>query len=110
MEKIVLQLGNFTVEFPNGFSFSVPTFEVVKAGWVVPIPNLQNLKGFDGLREAIVVGLETSRNIMGWMENNETYWEVVMVFPTEDIAMFAAKKAKQQMIYQIETGKVKWLF
>lgn len=110
MEKIVLKVDDLTIKFPNGFSVTFPDFQVVKSGWVVALSSAQNLKGVEGMRDAIVAALETSRCLMGWVDGEDVYWEVVMLLPTEDLATFTAKKAKQKMIYQIETGLVKWLF
>jgi len=102
-------MGELLAEFPDGYTLALSSFELVKKGWVVPLKDAQNFTGETGLPEALVVASRTTRTISGWKEGDLLFWDVVMVFDDEEVATFAARKTGTMMIYQIETGRVKWL-
>jgi|GEM_PF-3036284 len=109
MDKIFLQLRKLEFEFPDGFIVSLGQLEPIDEGWVVSMKGAQNFTGESGMLEAIKVAERTTMIIGGWRDADETFWDVVFVFSDEDEATRAGKENDQFFIYQIETGRIKWL-
>ncbi len=109
MERLFIKLGELEAKFPDGFTIELASFQIVKRGWAVGLKGLQNFTGEFGLVQALEGAINTSKTISGWRHDGMTFWDVVMVFEDEDTATFAGRKMEQMAIYQIETGKIKWL-
>jgi hypothetical protein len=109
MERIFIRLGEISASFPDGFTIELSSFEIVKKGWAVGLKGLQNFSGEFGMVKALEAAFNTSKTISGWRHEEMTFWDVVMIFKDEETATFAGKKMEQMAIYQIETGKIKWL-
>jgi hypothetical protein len=108
MEKIFLKIREMRLEFP-GLTIGLVKLQPVFSGWVVKVKEGQNLEGEDGMEEAVKIALETTRTISGWKDEETELWDVVEIFETEEEATEAGKQNGQMSIYQIETGKLKWL-
>lgn len=110
MEKIFIRLAELSIEFPDGFILKHPVFEIVREGWVVKLKGFESLHGESGMQKAVEVAIKTSREIGGWRDGDLIFWDVVMIFEDEDVATEAGMDQDQMFIYQIETGRFKWLY
>lgn len=108
-DRVVVRLGQLVVEFPNGSMLGLSNFEIVKRGWIVPLPGATNFTGEDGLPQALALASRTSKVVCGWESEDQIFWDVVEVFEDEEIATFAGRKFGALFIYQIETGRIKWM-
>lgn len=109
MEKVFLQIREIRMEFPDGTILKVGRLEIVKAGWVVKRKEGQNLEGEEGMIKALDLASNTTMTVAGYKDGNTELWDVVEIFEDEDEATTAGKENGQMTIYQIETGKLKWL-
>jgi hypothetical protein len=109
MEKVFLRLREIVIEFPDGSIFGIGDLQVVKSGWVVRMKDAGNFEGKDGLMTAIRIASNTTMEIAGAKDEEVELWDVVEIFESEDEATEAGIANEQMSIYQIETGKLKWL-
>lgn len=92
-----------------GRIIKVGTAEPVKKGWVVKMGFGQNLEGEDGMAVAFTIASETTHYVSGYKDGETELWDVVMILESEAEATELGKSQGQMTIYQIETGKLKWL-
>lgn len=109
MDRIFLALRDMSLEFPNGYTITFGAFEPIHEGWVVKMKGFENLYGQAGMETAMEVALKTSKTIGGWRDGELDFWDVVIIFDDEEEATKAGIKNGQMAIYQIETGRLKWL-
>lgn len=107
--KVFLKLRELAFEFPDGTILGIGRLEPVKAGWVVRMKDAVDFEGEDGMIEALRIAAQTTKTVAGSKDGDVELWDVVAVFDTEAEATKAGKLNGQMAIYQIETGKMKWL-
>ena len=108
MQTAFLRIRQIEIDFPD-VTIGITDFEFVRSGWVVKIKGQQNFEGRDGMVKAILIAKETTGTVSGWKSGRAELWDVVAIFDNEDEATKAGKVNEQMTIYQIETGKLKWL-
>lgn len=108
MQKAFLRIHEITLDLPD-VTIGVVDFEIVKKGWVVKIKGQQNFEGKEGMHKAFILARKTTRTISGWKSGKAELWDVVEIFDNEDEATEAGKQNEQMAIYQIETGRLKWI-
>lgn len=108
-DKIFVRLVEVSTEFPNGFTIKIPGIEYITKGWVVKQKGFESLYGRDGMEKAFKQALETTCEIEGWKDEDDMFFDVVEIFENEEDATKAGKENGQMTIYQIETGRLKWL-
>lgn len=108
MQKVFLQVRDITLEMP-GRIIKIGTTQPVKKGWVVKMGFGQNLEGEEGAVIALTIASETTQFVSGYKDGETELWDVVMILDNEAEATELAKSQGQMTIYQIETGKLKWL-
>ena len=101
MKHIKIELANITL--------MVGKLEPIKSGWVVKVKGLSDFEGEDGMDEAMSYAARTSQKISGFKDGETELWDVVEVFDNEAEATEFGKSQEQMTIYQIETGKLKWI-
>ncbi len=109
MERAFLKLRELRLEFPDGTIFSVGRIEHIREGWVVKATVGQNLQGEEGMIKAFAIASETTSTISAWKDGDTEFFDVVEIYDDEDEATEAGKVNGQMTIYQIETGKLKWI-
>jgi hypothetical protein len=109
MEKAFLQLREFAIEFPNGSIVGFGHLQPIKKGWVVRVKDQTDFEGEAGMLTAIKIASQTTGKIAGSFDEEIELWDVVEVFENEDEATEAGKLNEQMAIFQIETGRLKWL-
>jgi len=109
MEKVFLKLREMIIEFPDGSVFGIGRLEHIKEGWVVRVKDAVNFEGAEGMLEAIKIASQTTMTVAGSKDGDVELWDVVEVFENEDDATEAGIQNEQMAIYQIETGRLKWL-
>ena len=107
--KLFLQLREFAIEFPDGVIMGFGHLQPIKKGWVVKVKDQTDFEGETGLLTAIKIASSTTRTIAGWQDEDVELWDVVMIFDTEEEATKAGMENEQMAIYQIQTGRLKWL-
>lgn len=108
MERKFLRVAGAVVELPDA-QIGFVEMEPVTSGWVVRINGATDFEGEIGFIEAIKIALRTSHTIAGYLDGEVELWDVIAVFKDEDTATFAAKGQGQMAVYQIETGRLKWI-
>lgn len=109
MQKAFFKIEQLTIDFPHGLSIGLARVEPVKSGWVVKIKGLSNFDGEDGHKECFFAAIDTTMMMSVWKDGETELWDVIEVFDNEDEATLAGKENEQMSIYQIETGKLKWI-
>lgn len=109
MEKVFLRLREFAIEFPDGTVFGIGRLEPVTEGWVVRVNGATDFEGHEGMIKAITIAGRTTETVAGSKDGDVELWDVVEIFEDEDDATEAGERNGQMAIYQIETGKLKWL-
>lgn len=109
MQKAFLRIREFRIEFPDGAVFAMGKFETVDEGWVVKIKGQQNFEGVKGMHKAFEIAIETTGEVAAWKDGETELWDVVEIFDNEAEATAAGLVNEQMSIYQIETGRLKWL-
>ena len=109
MEKVFFRLREIAIEFPDGVVMGFGHLQPIKKGWVVKVKDQSDFEGETGMLTAIKIASQTTRTIAGWTDGEVELWDVVEVFGNEDEATKAGKENGQMAIYQIETGRLKWL-
>jgi hypothetical protein len=107
--KHILKIRGIVIEYPDGSTFGVGDLEPITAGWVVPIEGWQNLEGEFGMAQALSEAVKTTKHVSVFKDGDLELWDVVAVFNDEGQATKAGKENGQMAIYQIETGRLKWL-
>lgn len=108
-DKVFLKLKVLSFEFPDGTVVGIGTMEPVREGWVVRMRNAGDFEGEDGMKKAISIAEETTKTVAGSKDGDLELWDVVAIFNDEKTATIAGKLNGQMSIYQIETGRLKWL-
>jgi len=108
MESAFLRIHEISIEFPDA-TIGIVDFEIVKKGWVVKIKGQQHFEGRDGMHKAFFLAKNTTKTISGWKAGKAELWDVCEIFTNEDEATKAGIKNEQMAIYQIETGRLKWI-
>ncbi len=103
------RLKQIAADNPNGFTVWTTDLTPVKKGWVVAMKETQNCFGDAGLQKALEVAEQTSKVIGGWKNEDEFYWDAVLLFATETDATMAGKENEQIAIYNIETNYLKFI-
>lgn len=109
MDKVFIKLNEHKTDVFEDYSLTTHTFEIVKKGWAVTLKGAQNLEGQFGFIAAFELADRTSGTMCCWRSDNRILWDVVKVCETESEAEYWAKRMEQMFIYQIETGRLKWL-
>jgi hypothetical protein len=109
MEKIVLRLREIAIEFPDGSVFGIARLEYITSGWVVRMIDAGDFEGENGMYEAMTIASRTTGKISRSKDGDLELWDVVEVFEDEFEATEAGYDNEQMTIYQIETGRLKWL-
>lgn len=108
MQQAFLRIREISIDLPD-VTIGIMDFEVVKKGWVVKIKGQQHFEGKDGMITAIDLARETTKTVSGWKSGKAELWDVCKIFTNEDEATKAGIENEQMAIYQIETGRLKWL-
>ncbi len=109
MEKEFLRLRKISFEIQEGLIFGIGQLLPIKSGWVVGLKGAQNFEGEEGFYKAIAIAEQTSQTISRVFDDEIELWDVVMIFEDEEKATEAGHHNDQLSIYQIETGRLKWL-
>ena len=109
MDKLFIRLGELNIEFPDGFVVGLTSFEFVTKGWAVNMRGMQNYIGREGMEEAIAIASQSTKTVCCWKVDDVIFWDVVLILEHEENAVIMGRKMEQMFIYQIDTGKVKWL-
>lgn len=109
MDKIFFQLRQFSVEFPEGFTLHFGELAPVNSGWVVGMKDGTQFQGDNGLRQAIEIAEMTTQFIAGFKYDEIEVWDVVFITPDEADATRLGIENGQMTIYEIQTGRLKWL-
>ncbi len=109
MQKIFLRLRELAIEFPDGTVLGIGRLEPVTEGWVVRIKNAVDFEGEAGMIKALRIASQTTQTVSGSKDEDVELWDVVEVFDNEQDATEAGIENEQMAIYQIETGRLKWL-
>ena len=108
MEKQFFEFFHMEFELP-GMTVGIGRLEPIKKGWVVKVKNLSNFEGEEGMNKAINAAVQTSNKLSGYKDGETELWDVIEVFDNESEATEFGKVNEQMTIYQIETGKLKWI-
>lgn len=108
MQKAFLAVRKIEFDLP-GMTIGVAQIQHITEGWVVKLPEWQNLEGKEGMAEAFDIAAETTGTVSGYKSEETELWDVVEIYDDEDKATEAGKRHGQMTIYQIETGRLKWL-
>lgn len=108
MERKFLKVAGAVIELPDA-QIGFIEMEPVRSGWVVRLKDASNFEGPSGMIDAIKIALRTTNTIAGYKDGEVELWDVIAVFEDEDTATFAGRKQEQMAIYQIETGRLKWI-
>lgn len=108
MERKFLRVAGAVVDLPDA-QIGFIEMEPVRKGWVVRLKDATDFEGPEGMIEAIKIALRTTNTIAGYKDGDVELWDVIAVFDEEDTATFAGRKQGQMAIYQIETGRLKWI-
>lgn len=109
MEKDFRRLRKFTYRLPGGEILEIGFLQEVTSGWVVALKDATNFEGDEGFFAAIRIAERTTQTIARIFDDEIEMWDVVMIFDDEDEATRVGKEMQQLSIYQIETGRLKWL-
>jgi hypothetical protein len=109
MEKEFLRLRKVSFEVQEGLIFGIGVLEPIKAGWAVGLKGAQNLEGEQGFYAAIAIAERTTHAVSRVFDDEMELWDVVMIFDNEGKATEAGHDNDQLSIFQIETGRLKWL-
>ena len=107
-KKAFLKIRQIRIEFPDAI-VGLARLEPVTEGWVVKIKDAQNFEGNEGMDKAVSIALDTTETVAGWTDGESEIWDVVQIFEDEDEATAAGIENEQMTIYQIETGRLKWI-
>ena len=107
--KVFLRLQELVFEFPDGTVIGLGRLEQVTQGWVVRMKDAVNFEGHEGMLKALSIAQRTTQTVAGSKDGEVELWDVVEVFEDETMATIAGYANEQMTIYQIETGKLKWL-
>lgn len=108
-DKVFLKVIGNVFENEN-FLIGFAHFEPVTKGWVVREKTATNFEGENGFYEAAKVALHSRKSLSGYKDGDVELWDVVQIYDTEEEATKAGKKNGQMSIYQIETGRLKWIW
>ncbi len=108
-QKVFLKVEGAVLDLPHA-SVGFARMERITSGWVVKSKNMTNYEGEQGMAEAIHRALETTQTVSGYKDGDIELWDVVEIFDNEEEATKAGKKNGQMSIYQIETGRLKWIW
>lgn len=108
MQRAFLKIREISIDLPDA-TIGIIDFEIVKTGWVVKMKDWQNFEGLEGMKKAFWIARKTTECIAGWKDGDTELWDVVAIFDNEDEATIAGKENGQMTIYQIQTGRLKWL-
>lgn len=109
MKKVFLKIRQIAIEFPDGVTIVLGKAERVESGWVVRRSGLTDFIGEEGMKKAIFEAADLTNYVSGWHDGENELWDVVDIFDNEDEATQAGIEENQMAIYQIETGRLKWL-
>jgi hypothetical protein len=108
-DKLFFNVQQLLFDLAPGLALAIGKLEPVTEGWVVKIKDATDFEGRDGMSKAIDIALETTGTIAGSRDGELEIWDVVEIFESEAAATLAGKLNGQMYIYQIETGKFKWI-
>lgn len=109
MDKVFIKLNEHKTEVFEDYSLTTHSFEILTKGWAVTLKGAQNLEGPTGFIAAFELAERTSGTLCCWKVHDRILWDVVQICETEADAEHWAKRMEQMFIYQIETGRLKWL-
>jgi len=108
MDKVFLGFKGMEIELPDAvFSFWRPF--PVESGWVVTLKGTPTEHGEEGFFETVKLARQHESFVQGSKVDDDYLWNVVLIFEDEDEATEAGIENENLFIYQIETGKLKWL-
>ena len=108
-QKVFLKVAGAVLDLPD-VQIGYARFEQVDKGWVVRHKDATSFEGEQGRAEAVHVALKTTKAVSGFKDGEIELWDVIEIFDNEDEATKAGKVNGQMSIYQIETGRLKWLW
>lgn len=108
MQQAFLRIEQLSIDLPD-VTIGIVEFEVVNKGWVVKIKGQQHFEGKEGMAKAFFLARDTTKTISGWKSGKAELWDVCEIFDNEDEATKAGIENEQMAIYQIETGRLKWI-
>lgn len=109
IQKVVLELRSIAIDLENGLIMEIGHLQPVKKGWVVKVNGQTDFEGEAGMLTAVKIANQTTRTISGYFDGENELWDVVEVFDDEVKATLQGRLNEQMAIYQIETGRIKWL-
>jgi len=109
MQKVFMKVVGAVLDLPDVL-VGYARFEHVEKGWVVRMKDATNFEGERGMFEAIKVALDTTKTVSGYKDGDVELWDVIEIFEDETTATKAGKLNGQMSIYQIETGRLKWIW
>lgn len=109
MQKVFLKVVGALIDTPDA-RIGYARMEHIKKGWVVRKRDATNFEGEQGMAQAVNIALETTKAISGYKDGDVELWDVIFVVDTEMEATTLGKLNGQMSIYQIETGKLNWIW
>ncbi|MEH0156455.1 hypothetical protein V6R21_20065 [Limibacter armeniacum] len=105
---MIFEILKIASQNPLGFTFNIETKELVTTGgWVIAYQETQDSFGKDGLESCLEHAKKHQKLIGGWLneENQQYYFDSVMLIKDREEAIRQGLKHKQIGIYHLETGE-----
>lgn len=109
MQKQFLHISEIRLDITESITFSVAKITPVNKGWVVKLKDAGNFEGREGMIRAFDIAAQTTEFVSGYKDEETELWDVVFIFESEAEATECGKVNEQMSIYQIETGRLKWI-
>lgn len=92
----------------EGFTISLLDFETPKKGFCIAMNLTQNHFGDEGLKKVIEIAKNSTFLIGGWFnpDNQQYYYDCVMIETNEEKALKLAKANQQLAFYDLEKKQV----
>ncbi len=107
-EKVFFKVAGMIFDLPTKLIGFADLIRVEK-GWVVKVKNATDFEGEDGMIQAVSIALKTTKAVSGYKDGDVELWDVIEIYQMQAAAERAAKVNGQMTIYQIETGRIKWI-
>lgn len=109
MQKQFLHISEIEFDLTESLTLGVSKITPVNKGWVVKLKEAGNFEGQEGMMKAFHIAKQTTEFVSGYKDGEIELWDVVFIFESEAEATECGKVNEQMSIYQIETGRLKWI-
>lgn len=93
----------------EGFTISLLDFQTPKKGFCVAMNLTQNHFGDDGLKKVLEVAKNSTFLVGGWFDENQFYYDCIMLVEDLQTALKLAKANKQLAIFDLGQQRVIYL-